>query len=145
MPKHKNRSPRSRSASLSRRSKRKHRHSSPRYESRSKLACRRAASRRSLSHSRSPRSLSPAQDGLWNMLCEFTDFLRRRGVPVLGEAPVDTQRPASLALSEGTTTPDRPGEASIASEKQIDEQTALRGRGGEPGMSPSNRRYCGHP
>jgi len=99
---------------------------------------------RSHSHSRSPRTFSPAQDGLWNMLCEFTDFLRRRGIPVLGEAPVDTQRPASLVLSEGTTTPDRPGETSIASEKQIDEQTALRGRGGESGMSPSNRRYRCH-
>jgi len=114
MPKHRDRSTRSRSKSPLRRSKRKHRRSSPGYESRSMLARRRAASRRSHSSNRSPRALSSSRDELWSMLCEFTDFLRCRDVPVLGEAPVDTHRPASLVLSEDAMTfLDRPGEASI--------------------------------
>jgi len=74
-------------------------------------------------------------------ICEFTDFLRRRDVPVLGEAPVDTHTDQRVWSSLRTPRySDRPGEASIALEKQIDEQTALSGRGGAPGMSLSGRR-----
>jgi len=70
--------------------------------------------------------------------------LGRRGVPVLGEAP-DAQRLASLVLSEDTTSlSDRSGKAFIAFEKQIDEQTAFSGRGGAPGMFPSDRGYRCH-
>jgi len=59
--------------------------------------------------------------------------LHCRGVPVPGEPPVDTHRPASLVLSEDTMTfLDRPGEASVAPEKQIDEQTALSERHTSP-------------
>jgi len=124
MPKHK----KDYSSKSSRRSK--HRYHEESHDSRSRSTNLREH-RRSSRESSTPLSREILRESLF----EFFDLLKRREVPTPSEVSVDNHRPASLVPSEDVTTfSDGPSEVSVPNEGQTFEQTALMGRGGEPGM-----------